>query len=99
MNSTTSSCTKAPAEVILPALNLHPDVVIVDPPRSGLERAALEAILRLAPPALAYVSCDPATLARDARRLLQSGYTLAQVTPFDLFPQTYAIESISLFIK
>jgi 23S rRNA (uracil1939-C5)-methyltransferase len=90
---------EGPAEVILPALTLRPDIVIVDPPRSGLERAALEAILHLAPPALAYVSCDPATLARDARRLIQAGYTLSQVTPFDLFPQTYAIESISLFIK
>ncbi len=88
---------EGPAEHILPALDVRPAAVVVDPPRSGLERAALDALLRLSPPTLAYVSCDPATLARDARRLLQAGYRLSQVTPFDLFPQTYAIESISLF--
>jgi 23S rRNA (uracil1939-C5)-methyltransferase len=85
------------AEEILPELKIQADAVVVDPPRSGIERPALQALARLAPPALVYVSCDPATLARDARVLLQSGYQLAQVTPFDLFPQTYAIESVSLF--
>ena len=71
--------------------------MIVDPPRAGLDRAALDALIRLGAPVLAYVSCDPATLARDARRLLAAGYTLEQVTPFDLFPQTYHIESVSWF--
>jgi 23S rRNA (uracil1939-C5)-methyltransferase len=85
------------AEVILPSLKLKADVAIVDPPRSGLDRAALDALIKLAPATLAYVSCDPSTLARDARRLLQAGYRLTQITPFDLFPQTYAVESISLF--
>jgi len=87
------------AEMVLPALKIKPDIVVVDPPRAGLERSALEALVGMAPATLAYVSCDPATLARDARRLLQSGYRLTQVTPFDLFPQTYAVESISLFEK
>lgn len=85
------------AEEVLPGLALRPDVAIVDPPRAGLERAALDALLRSAPPVLAYVSCDPTTLARDTRRLLEGGYHLEQITPFDLFPQTFHIESISLF--
>jgi 23S rRNA (uracil1939-C5)-methyltransferase len=85
------------AEDILPNLNVKPDVVIVDPPRAGLERAALDAILRSGPKTIAYVSCDPSTLARDARRLIDGQYRLVESTPFDLFPQTYHIESISLF--
>ncbi len=84
---------------VLPQVNFHPDVVLVDPPRSGLDRPAMDGLLAQAASWLAYVSCDPATLARDARRLSAAGYRLAQVTPFDLFPQTYHIESISLWEK
>ena len=75
----------------------NPPYVIVDPPRAGIERHALDAIVRLNPQMIAYVSCDPSTLARDAKRFIESGYKLRQVVPFDLFPQTYHIESISLF--
>ncbi len=85
------------AEEILPSLQVRPEVIVVDPPRAGLELAALDAILSMDAPTLIYVSCDPATLARDAKRLIRGGYRLEQVTPFDLFPQTYHIESISLF--
>jgi 23S rRNA (uracil1939-C5)-methyltransferase len=84
---------------ILPQLEARPQVVLVDPPRAGLERAALDGILRLNPVTIAYVSCDPSTLARDAARLAAAGYRLLDVAPFDLFPQTYHIESISLFGK
>jgi 23S rRNA (uracil1939-C5)-methyltransferase len=90
---------EAPAEDVLPALDVKPGVVIVDPPRSGLEKIALEALLALGPAKIAYVSCDPSTLARDAARLIAGGFRLVQVTPFDLFPQTYHIESISIFEK
>jgi 23S rRNA (uracil1939-C5)-methyltransferase len=88
---------EAPAEMALPSLEIHPDVVIVDPPRAGLDVRALEALLSQNPACIAYVSCDPSTLARDAARLISGGYRLVQVTPFDLFPQTYSIESISIF--
>lgn len=90
------------AEEILPGLvgqiaNLS--YAIVDPPRSGIERHALDAIVELNPQKIAYVSCDPSTLARDAARLINGGYKLKEVTPFDLFPQTFHIESISIFEK
>jgi 23S rRNA (uracil1939-C5)-methyltransferase len=88
---------EATAEETLPAISAHPDVIVVDPPRAGLDKRVLDAILVLKPDTLAYVSCDPATLARDAARLITGGYRLLETTPFDLFPQTYHIESISIF--
>jgi 23S rRNA (uracil1939-C5)-methyltransferase len=90
---------EAPAEDVLPYLQEKPQALVVDPPRSGLEPRALDGILRLDAPVLAYVSCDPATLGRDARRLAAGGYRLQQVTPFDLFPQTYHIESVSFWAR
>jgi 23S rRNA (uracil1939-C5)-methyltransferase len=88
------------AEEILPALVGQIDnlsYTIVDPPRAGLEKRVVDGILKLSPQRIAYVSCDPSTLARDAARLINGGYRLKDVTPFDLFPQTFHIESISLF--
>jgi 23S rRNA (uracil1939-C5)-methyltransferase len=88
------------AEDVLPGLAKRIDsasYVIVDPPRAGIEKHALDAILDIKPQIIAYVSCDPSTLARDAAKLIQGGYQLKEVTPFDLFPQTYHIESISIF--
>jgi 23S rRNA (uracil1939-C5)-methyltransferase len=68
---------------------------LVDPPRAGLERDALGALTALAPTRIAYVSCDPATLARDLRHLIAHGYTLDGLTAFDLFPQTHHIEAVA----
>lgn len=88
------------AEDILPKLVGQINNVtdcIVDPPRAGIDKHALDAIIQIKPQIIAYVSCDPSTLARDAARLINGGYKLKQVTPFDLFPQTYHIESISIF--
>ncbi len=82
---------------ILPYLDVRPDFMIADPPRAGIALPALDAMIAMQPHTIVYVSCDPSTLARDARRLLKAGYTLVQVTPFDLFPQTYHIENIALF--
>jgi 23S rRNA (uracil1939-C5)-methyltransferase len=85
------------AEDVIPHLEAKPDIVLVDPPRAGLDLAVVDGILKLNPAFVAYISCDPSTLARDAARLIKGGYKLKEVTPFDLFPQTYHIESISLF--
>lgn len=88
------------AEDVLPALVsriANPTYILLDPPRGGVDKRALDGIRELDPPLIAYVSCDPSTLARDTARLINGGYRLVNVTPFDVFPQTYHIESISLF--
>lgn len=85
------------AEEVLPGLQLSGKVAaVLDPPRAGVDRRALDALVALQPEWIAYVSCDPATLARDLKRLVAQGYRLERIKPFDLFPQTYHIESISL---
>ena len=75
------------------------DVMLVDPPRAGLDRPVLDAILALEPQRLVYVSCDPATLARDIGHLQRSGYRLERVRPVDMFPQTYHIECVALLCR
>ena len=87
------------AEEILPHLAASPTGIITDPPRVGLAKAALEAMVKMQPKRIVYVSCDPSTLARDARRLVEHGYELIRITPLDLFPQTYHIEAVCLFTK
>jgi len=88
---------EAPVGDILPILEIQPELVILDPPRAGLDRSAMDGLLNLMPEIITYISCDPATLSRDARRLNQGGYRMTQIIPFDLFPQTYHIESISFW--
>jgi 23S rRNA (uracil1939-C5)-methyltransferase len=85
------------AEIILPDLNKKADTIIIDPPRTGLDRKAVDAILSMSPKTITYVSCDPTTLARDAKRLCAGGYVINEIQPFDMFPQTYHIESITIF--
>lgn len=70
-----------------------PDFMVLDPPRSGAAEA-VNTIIELKPSAIRYVSCDPTTLARDLRRLAEGGYKIASVMAFDLFPQTYHVETI-----
>ena len=72
-------------------------IAIVDPPRTGLGADGVEAVAAGGPRAIAYVSCDPASLARDARHLAERGYTLQWATPVDLFPQTFHIETVAAF--
>jgi 23S rRNA (uracil1939-C5)-methyltransferase len=88
---------ESPVEDALSAPEMAADIFVADPPRAGLGRTTLDGIQTLKPRAIAYISCDPATLGRDARFLTEMGYHLRQITPFDLFPQTYHIESISFW--
>jgi 23S rRNA (uracil1939-C5)-methyltransferase len=74
-----------------------PATVIVDPPRTGMSKDAGDRLARLQPQRLIYVSCDPPTLARDARRLLDAGYRLTSLRAFDLFPNTPHVESLAIF--
>ena len=73
------------------------DAVVVDPPRSGLQPEALSGLVATGASRIAYVSCDPATLARDAKSLTAKGYRLVAATPVDLFPQTYHVETVAIF--
>ena len=78
---------------------VRPDVVVVDPPRKGLNADAIEAMARMAPKRIVYVSCDPATLARDVGLLKQRGYRLTSAQAADLFPRCAHVESIVLLSK
>ena len=73
--------------------------VVIDPPRTGLSKDAADGMLRHAPHRVVYVSCDPATLARDARKLLDAGYRLDALRAFDLFPNTPHVETIAVFTR
>lgn len=73
------------------------DIVLLDPPRSGAELAVLDRIVALAPRRICYISCDPASLARDSQRLAERGYQIAESAAYDLFPQTAHIECVFTF--
>ncbi|UCG25772.1 MAG: class I SAM-dependent RNA methyltransferase [Chloroflexota bacterium] len=82
-------------EEVLPMLNVMPDMIVVDPPGSGLPPAVLDEMASLAPAQMLYVSSDIATLARDGRRLAAKGYRLSQIQPLDAHPQTYHVQTVS----
>lgn len=75
------------------------DVVVVDPPRTGCDEKVIDAIAKIAPKRLVYVSCNPATLARDAARLISKGYTFNEARPFDMFPETGHVETVALLSR
>jgi 23S rRNA (uracil1939-C5)-methyltransferase len=75
------------------------ETIIVDPPRTGLSREAMDKVLTLTTPRLIYVSCDVATLARDARRLVDDGYAIERIDGFDLFPNTPHVETVVVFMR
>ena len=83
----------------LAAEGLHPDVVMLDPPRKGCDEATLSAVVRMDPRRVVYVSCNPATAARDAAWLEQNGYHAEKVQPVDLFPRTKHCETVVLLSK
>lgn len=88
------------AEEILPRMyreeGIRADVIVVDPPRKGCDRACLDTMLSMAPKRIVYVSCDSATLARDLKILCEGGYELKEVQPVDMFPQTAGVENVAL---
>ncbi len=84
------------AAMLLAERGERPDVLTVDPPRKGLDEQAVEAICKMQPPRIVYVSCDPATLARDVKRFTAQGYRLIHAHAFDLFPRTKHIETVVL---
>ncbi|HSC28807.1 MAG TPA: TRAM domain-containing protein [Vicinamibacterales bacterium] len=75
------------------------ETIIVDPPRTGISRDAMQAVAARAAGLVVYVSCDPATMARDARRLVDAGYVLRSLTGFDLFPNTPHVEALGVFAR
>lgn len=88
------------AENIVPRLiesGVKPDIVILDPPRSGSDKKTLNAIVTAAPKRIVYVSCNSATLARDSKLLSECGYKLKKASGFDLFPRTMHVETVCMF--
>jgi len=83
----------------LAALDMRADVVVLDPPRAGAGRATMAALLDLAARAVGYVSCDPATLARDVAVALESGWRLVSLRAFDAFPMTHHVECVVGLIR
>lgn len=87
-------------EVLLPQLDVKPDIVLLDPPRRGCDAAVIEALTELAPDRIVYVSCNPATLARDLKLLCQNErYRLTRVQPADFFPQTPHVECAAFLVR
>lgn len=86
------------AEEVIPALvkdeSISADLVVVDPPRKGCEESLLETIVSIGPAKMVYVSCDPGTLARDLKYMVEKGYEVVEVQPVDLFPHTLHVETI-----
>jgi tRNA/tmRNA/rRNA uracil-C5-methylase (TrmA/RlmC/RlmD family) len=91
---------EGPVENVLPNLGIRaPDVLVLDPPRTGVSPEALESVQALDPRRIVYLSCDPATLARDLASLRDAGYRLGHIEAFDLFPQTPHVEALASLEK
>ncbi|MGG1664267.1 23S rRNA (uracil(1939)-C(5))-methyltransferase RlmD [Brevibacillus sp. NRS-1366] len=100
-NASNASFHVGRAEVLMPKWakqGTRPDVVVVDPPRTGLDDALIHSLLDVKPKKIVYVSCNPSTLAKDIGKLMQR-YELVSVQPVDMFPHTAHVESVSLLVK
>ena len=86
----------AAAAVRLRSKGIQPDVIVVDPPRKGLDPVLIGTIADMAPSRVVYVSCDPGTLARDCARFAEQGYIARKIQPVDLFPRTAHVETVVL---
>jgi 23S rRNA (uracil1939-C5)-methyltransferase len=94
------NCRFVPGDIreTLPLISQRPDVLIIDPPRAGMHKDVAKQVLAMLPERIVYVSCNPATLARDLV-LLKEAYQVEEVQPVDLFPHTYHIESVAKLVK
>lgn len=79
--------------------NIDPDVVLLDPPRKGCDESVIKTVCEMSPERVVYISCDPATCARDCKIFEQKGYKVKRVASFDLFPRTSHVESVALLVK
>ena len=75
------------------------DIIVLDPPRSGAGKEVMKEIIRISPSKIAYISCEPSTLVRDIKVLIDGGYSVEFVQPFDMFPQTFHVETLTLLKK
>jgi 23S rRNA (uracil1939-C5)-methyltransferase len=93
------------AEDVLPAKykesggSMRADVIVVDPPRKGCEETLLQTLIQMEPERIVYVSCDPATLARDVKYLEGNGYRLKKVQPVDMFGGSIHVETVALLVR
>jgi len=96
LSGTSGECVNADTQSFLKrqSRSSRPDLIVVDPPRTGLGNETTSLLAQVAAPSIVYVSCDPATLTRDLRVLIGSGYSLISVTLADLFPQTFHLETV-----
>lgn len=94
------NCRFLPGDVkeTLDAINFTPDLLVIDPPRAGMHKDVLKKVVRLAPQKIVYVSCNPATMARDLVELKEA-YDITQVQPVDMFPHTFHIESVASLVR
>ena len=84
---------------VLEQEKIHPDVVLLDPPRKGCSQQVLDSVCHMAPERIVMISCNPATAARDCKMLDEKGYQVQKITPVDLFSRTLHIETVILLNK